>query len=101
MRDARTIAVVGVSSKPDRPSHDVARYLQQEGYVVYMVNPRETEVLGLIAKGFSFPEIAELLGISSHTVTTYVRRIYEKLEVNTRGSAVYEAVNLGLIRMDE
>ncbi len=46
MRDARTIAVVGVSSKPDRPSHDVARYLQQQGYVVYMVNPRETEVLG-------------------------------------------------------
>ena len=46
MRDARTIAVVGVSSKPERPSHDVARYLQQQGYVVYMVNPLETEVLG-------------------------------------------------------
>lgn len=46
MRDARTIAVVGVSSRPDRPSHDVARYLQQHGFVVYMVNPRETEVLG-------------------------------------------------------
>jgi DNA-binding NarL/FixJ family response regulator len=65
------------------------------------LSDRETEVLKLIAKGFSFPEIAELLGISAHTVTTYVRRIYEKLEVNTRGSAVYEAVNLGLIRMDD
>jgi len=61
---------------------------------------REHEVLSLIAKGFSFPEIAELLEISAHTVTTHVRHIYEKLEVNSRGSAVYEAVNLGLIQMD-
>ena len=61
---------------------------------------REHEVLTLIAKGFSFPEIAELLKISAHTVTTHVRHIYEKLEVNSRGSAVYEAVNLGLIQMD-
>lgn len=61
---------------------------------------REHEVLSLIAKGFSFPEIAELLGISAHTVTTHVRHIYEKLEVSSRGSAVYEAVNLGLISMD-
>ncbi|MDH3687115.1 MAG: response regulator transcription factor [Myxococcales bacterium] len=61
---------------------------------------REHEVLTLIAKGFSFPEIAELLEISAHTVTTHVRHIYEKLEVNSRGSAVYEAVNLGIIQMD-
>lgn len=46
MRDARTIAVVGVSSRPDRPSNEVARYLQQRGFVVYMVNPTESEVLG-------------------------------------------------------
>ncbi len=65
------------------------------------LSDREAEVLRLIAKGFSYPEIAELLGISSHTVTTYVRRIYEKLEVNSRGSAVYEAVSLGLISMDD
>lgn len=61
---------------------------------------REHEVLTLIAKGFSFPEIAELLEISAHTVTTHVRHIYQKLEVNSRGSAVYEAVNLGIIQMD-
>lgn len=62
---------------------------------------RETEILRLIAKGFSFPEIAKLLSISAHTVTTHVRHIYEKLEVNSRGEAVYEAVQQGLIRMDE
>jgi len=62
---------------------------------------REHEILTLIAKGFSFPEIAGLLSISAHTVTTHVRHIYEKLEVSSRASAVYEAVQLGLIRMEE
>lgn len=61
---------------------------------------RETEVLELIVKGFSYGEIARLLEISSHTVTTHVRHIYEKLRVRSRGEAVYEAFSLGLVRMD-
>jgi uncharacterized protein len=44
--DARTIAVVGLSSKPDRPSFDVAAYLQERGYRIVPVNPAESEVLG-------------------------------------------------------
>jgi len=44
--EARTIAVVGLSSKPDRPSHDVASYLQEHGYRIVPVNPNENEVLG-------------------------------------------------------
>lgn len=44
--DAHTIAVVGLSSKPDRPSLAVAEYLQERGYRIVPVNPRETEVLG-------------------------------------------------------
>jgi uncharacterized protein len=44
--EARTIAVVGLSSKPGRPSLDVAAYLQDHGYRIVPVNPRETEVLG-------------------------------------------------------
>jgi predicted CoA-binding protein len=44
--EARVIAVVGISSKAWRPSHDVASYLQEHGYRIIPVNPHETEVLG-------------------------------------------------------
>lgn len=43
---ARTIAVVGASSNPERPSHGIMAHLQQVGYRVIPVNPNETEVLG-------------------------------------------------------
>lgn len=43
---ARTLAVVGLSSKPMRPSHSVSQYLQSAGYRILPVNPNEAEVLG-------------------------------------------------------
>lgn len=46
LKSARTIAVLGLSSNPERPSYGVARYLQQCGYRVVPVNPRESAVLG-------------------------------------------------------
>ena len=42
----KTIAVVGLSSNPARPSHGVAEYLQSAGYQIIPVNPNETDVLG-------------------------------------------------------
>ncbi len=46
LRQARTIAVVGLSSNPARPSFGVSRFLQRQGFRVIPVNPNETEVLG-------------------------------------------------------
>jgi predicted CoA-binding protein len=46
LRRARTIAVVGLSPKPIRPSHSVARYLQRAGYRIVPVNPGHAEILG-------------------------------------------------------
>jgi predicted CoA-binding protein len=44
--DAKTVAVVGLSSRPDRYSNEVASFLQSRGYRIVPVNPKETEVLG-------------------------------------------------------
>jgi RNA polymerase sigma factor (sigma-70 family) len=52
------------------------------------LSPREREVLDCLSQGFLYKEIAEKLGISYETVHTYVRRIYEKLQVRTRTEAV-------------
>jgi predicted CoA-binding protein len=54
--DVHTVAVVGLSSKRNRPSYQVARYLQEHGYRIVPVNPKETEVLGERAYA-SVPEI--------------------------------------------
>jgi DNA-binding NarL/FixJ family response regulator len=62
------------------------------------LSAREREVLEYITKGFAYDEIARLLQVSRHTVLTYVRRIYAKLQVNSKTEAVYEARKLGLMR---
>jgi predicted CoA-binding protein len=46
LRKCKTIAVVGLSSNPMRPSHEVSEYMQRAGYRIIPVNPNETEVLG-------------------------------------------------------
>lgn len=62
-----------------------------------VLTPREIEVLRLSAKGYNHAEVARLLDLSAHTVASYTRRIYEKLEVNSRSEAVFEASRLGLL----
>ena len=52
------------------------------------LSQREQEVLECLSQGFLYKEIAEKLGISYETVHTYIRRIYEKLQVRTRTEAV-------------
>ncbi|GIK85950.1 MAG: response regulator transcription factor [Burkholderiales bacterium] len=61
------------------------------------LTPRENEVLQLIAKGLSYQRIADTLDMSPHTVTTHIKQIYRKLAVNSRGEAVFEAMQLGLL----
>jgi len=61
------------------------------------LSARETETLRLVAKGLNFREIGEVLAVSPHTVTGHVKHIYRKLAVHSRGEAVYEANQLGLL----
>ena len=55
-----------------------------------LLSEREREVLTGIGKGFSYAEVADALKITTNTVGTHVRRIYEKLSVNSRVEALYE-----------
>lgn len=61
------------------------------------LSERETEILRLVAKGLSFDTVGETLAISPHTVVTHVKNIYRKLAVHSRGEAVYEASQMGLL----
>lgn len=62
------------------------------------LTPREMEILWGIAKGFTYAEVAERLGISRLTVPVHIKSIYRKLAANNRSEAVFEASRLGLIR---
>lgn len=62
------------------------------------LSEREQTVLELVAKGYTFVEIARLLQVSPHTVMTYVKRTYRKLHVGSKTEAVYEARKMGLLR---
>lgn len=76
------------------------RFLQLHGAVEIppaILTPREVDVLGWVVRGKSNSVIAELLGISEHTVDTLMRRVYRKLGVGDRTSAALRAVGSGLI----
>ena len=61
---------------------------------------REAEVLRLVARGYTVDEVASALGVSPHTVQTFVRRIYTKLQVGSRAEAVREGQRQGWLYED-
>lgn len=62
-----------------------------------VLTEREEDVLRLVVKGYSYKEIADGLGLSVHTVTSHIQHIYRKLSVRSRGEAVFEAIQMGLV----
>lgn len=77
----------GTLQLAERPGQEPPRHLTE----------REVDVLRLIGKGYKVPEAANLLGISAHTVTSYVREIYRKLGISSRAEAAVEAARRGLV----
>jgi DNA-binding NarL/FixJ family response regulator len=65
------------------------------------LTPREMDILWGIAKGFTYNDIAERLGISRQTVPSHIKNIYRKLEVNSRSEAVFAAVEMKLIKLTD
>lgn len=84
--------------RPDeRPASDSEEVEEEGKSAIPSLSEREKETLQLITRGFSFDEIAELMGVSRNTVLTFVRRIYAKLEVRSKTEAVFEARAYGLV----
>lgn len=62
-----------------------------------VLSGREQKALELIARGFSYMEIARLEQISVHTVQSHIKNLYRKLSVNSKSEAVFEATRMGLL----
>ncbi|WP_444634811.1 response regulator [Cupriavidus oxalaticus] len=62
------------------------------------LSARESEILDLISRGYTYAETARYVGLSVHTVQSHIKNIYGKLAVRSRGEAVYEAAKLGLLK---
>jgi len=102
---ARCIVELHEGGSPISPSvarHLLRRFVGRAADSVAAVvddplSEREREVLKLIEKGMTYDEVAEALQISWHTVTSFLRRVYRKLQVNSRAEAVYEARQRGIL----
>lgn len=62
-----------------------------------MLPPRQLETLTLLARGLTYRETANKMGIKFHTVSAYAQEIYNKLAANSRGEAVYKAREMGIL----
>lgn len=85
------LARLAPASATHSPAHSVAPDAP-------VLSERELAVLTMATKGFTYDEIAQMMRVSKHTVMTYVKRSYRKLQVNSKSEAVYEARKLGLLR---
>ena len=83
LEQARTIAVVGCSPNPDRPSHAIAQYLQEAGYRVVPVNPGHREILGARCH----PSLAEVPPEVSIDIVNVFRRSEQVSPVATQAIA--------------
>ena len=96
---ATTLAAVLLLGLPATAEERPAAAPAPQALNTARLTPREIDILWGIAKGFSYADIAEHLGLSRQTVPGHIKNIYRKLEVNTRGEAVFEALQQGLIRL--
>ena len=76
----------------------IDRIEEEHGAGIDGLSPREAEILNWVAAGKSNPETAMILGISEATVGTHLRRLFTKLGVHDRVSAVLAGFKLGMLR---
>ena len=110
LREARTIAVVGLSADPEKPSHEVAAYLQAHGYRIVPVNPRGGVILGeaVYAELRAVPEPIDLvdvfrpaaacLEVAREAVAVRAKALWLQLGiVNDEAAALARAAGLAVV----
>ncbi len=113
LRESKTIAVVGLSPRPERDSHSVAQYLQEQGYRIIPVNPNLEEVLGVkcYPSLISVPEeidlvdvfrrSEEMLPIAREAVAIKAKALWMQLGVvNAEAAELAEAAGLDVVMDD-
>lgn len=90
------LAAGGAPISPSIARH-LMKHFRPEQTLLEKLTLREQQVLQKVAKGYTTQEIAEIEGLSYHTVATHVKNIYRKLSVNSRAEAVFEALKMNLI----
>jgi DNA-binding NarL/FixJ family response regulator len=87
-------------TSPSLPSSEEKDIMWGKGAPFEALTPRELEVLALLSKGLTNPQIARKLSVEAGTVKTHVRRIISKLGVSDRTQAAVRAIGLGIITSD-
>lgn len=85
------------SSRSSESLTNAKSYGPIPNYCDFHLTNRETEVLALIASGYSNKQAARELDISPYTVAGYIKEIYRKLHINSRAEATIVAMKLGLL----
>lgn len=82
-------------------SQRILKYFEDTSRIndVEKLTPRENEVLLMLSKGYSKPEISKMLDLSINTVSTHTKQIYSKLHINSRVEAVSKAIQMGIINI--
>ncbi|MBW1873567.1 MAG: hypothetical protein JRJ19_15985, partial [Deltaproteobacteria bacterium] len=76
---------------------DAPKSQAPESDMIEFLSERESEVLGLLARGLKYNQIAEQLFVSLNTVRSHIKNIYDKLEVSNRTRAIQKANDLNLL----
>lgn len=98
LRELRSLRSGGIPLDP-RAAKVLMTHLRldQEKDSIAVFSKRETEILRFISSGLQYKEVADRLNISPHTVHSHIKRIYRRLQVRDRRSALQKARLLGII----
>jgi two-component system NarL family response regulator len=93
----QNVAEGGAPMSPKIARAVIREFHQPDLTEPYLLTPRETEILKLLERGYSYKVIADRCGISPHTVNSHIKKIYDKLHAKDRCCALLNARRRGII----